>query len=292
MITQHPDRPGLPRLVVDVGVYVSAAISGTGPPTQLLEAAIEGRVVLLVSPLLLDELRDVLTRNKFRRWLSQADADAFIDALILLAEVVDDPPESSRQRVCRDPDDDYLVALTEAQSATMLVSGDADLHALHRPDVDVRSPRSAVEAILYEHSWGPPLIPADPQDAWASAEAAGNAAVLRTVAVFLSVIQEEDGDALLPFVVTPDSLPAWRAQLGTLRAALGGRGMATKVEYPSPDIAYVKLPPDPAETIKATGDVITPAEIVTLVRRPDLPETPGSNGWRVHAAGDYWRPDD
>lgn len=64
MTVEHADRPGRPRLVLDTGVYVSAAISGVGAPAQLLGAAIEGRVVLLVSALLADELREVLSRPK------------------------------------------------------------------------------------------------------------------------------------------------------------------------------------------------------------------------------------
>ncbi len=64
MTVEHPGRPGRPRLVLDSGVYVSAAISGVGAPAQLLGAAIEGRVVLLVSALLVGELREVLSRPK------------------------------------------------------------------------------------------------------------------------------------------------------------------------------------------------------------------------------------
>jgi predicted nucleic acid-binding protein len=89
---EHADRPGRPRLVLDSGVYVSAAISGVGAPAQLLGAAIEGRVVLLVSPLLLDELREVLGRPKLRRWLTSEDAQAFVEGVELLAELVQDPP--------------------------------------------------------------------------------------------------------------------------------------------------------------------------------------------------------
>jgi putative PIN family toxin of toxin-antitoxin system len=289
---EHPDHPGAPRLVVDAGVYVSAAITGQGPPVQLLEAAVEGRAVLIVSPLLLGEVRDVLARDKFRRWITQHDADAFVDALVLLAEVVDDPPDSSWQRLCRDPDDDYLVALAQAYRATLLVTGDRDLLDLHEPDLDVRSPRDAVEAIRYEHPWGPALIPAESEAAWASAEAAGNAPVLRAAAAFVNALQHPSAEQLLPYVVTPESLAAWLNDLQLAREGLGGRGMASGVEYLSPDIAYVRLPPDPGQTVKATGDILTTTHIITLLQRPDLPTVPEFEGCRVHAAGDYWRPSD
>lgn len=111
----------------------------------------EGGAVLLISPLLLEELRDVLAREKFRRWLPVEDAATFVDAILLLAEQVEDSPEVTWARVCRDPDDDYLVALAEATEATLLVSGDRDLLAVRRPGLDVRSPRGAIDAIRYAH---------------------------------------------------------------------------------------------------------------------------------------------
>lgn len=46
---------------------------------------------MLVSPLLLAELREVLARRKFRRWLPADDAAAFVDAVALLADLVEDP---------------------------------------------------------------------------------------------------------------------------------------------------------------------------------------------------------
>ena len=39
-------------------------------------------------------------------------------ALLLLAQPAEDPPRKEWAAVCRDPDDDYLVALTEACEAT------------------------------------------------------------------------------------------------------------------------------------------------------------------------------
>lgn len=290
---EHPARPSLPRLVVDPGVYVSAAISGTGAPAQLLETAVEGRAVLLVSPLLLAELREVLARRKFRRWLPEEDATAFVDAVVLIAARVDDPPEETRGRVCRDPDDDYLVALAESAEATLLVSGDRDLLAVRRPGLDVRSPRDAVAAITHQRTLGSALMTAGGESAWAAAEAAGNGDVLQTSVTFLAVLDEPTAPDLLPHIVTPESLYRWQADLEEVRRAISGRGMATGVDYPQEGVAYVKLPPDPGETVRATGEVVVEkAAILTLQRRPELPDALGLGGWRVHSVGDYVRPED
>ena len=83
---------------------------------------------MLVSPRLLDELADVLSRSKFRRWLTEEEADAFLSSIRLLAEPVADP--DSVLRVSPDPDDDYLVALGVAARADALVSGDRHLSGL------------------------------------------------------------------------------------------------------------------------------------------------------------------
>ena len=50
--------------------------------------------------MLLAELREVLAREKFRRWLSVEDAAAFVDDVVLLANPIDDPPDEAWARVC------------------------------------------------------------------------------------------------------------------------------------------------------------------------------------------------
>jgi len=99
-------------LVVDPGVWISALIGRPGPPDELLQAAAEGRAVVLVSPLLLAELREVVNRAKFRRYFTIEEAESFIAALELLAHHVEDPSRDRWVQICPDPDDDYLVALS------------------------------------------------------------------------------------------------------------------------------------------------------------------------------------
>jgi putative PIN family toxin of toxin-antitoxin system len=55
------------RVVLDANVLVSAAISAAGPPRRIVAAWIDGRFELVASPLLLEELRDVLDRPRLRR---------------------------------------------------------------------------------------------------------------------------------------------------------------------------------------------------------------------------------
>lgn len=108
---------------MDCNVLVSARLSPLGASAQLLRAAAQERFELIVSAELLGELSDVLAHDRFRRWFSAEEEDAFLAALQLAATVIDDPP--AVVGVTPDPDDDYLVALARAAEADYLVPGQA-----------------------------------------------------------------------------------------------------------------------------------------------------------------------
>jgi putative PIN family toxin of toxin-antitoxin system len=134
------------RIVLDTNVFVVAITSREGVSARLLLAARAGRFQLVVSPLLLDELSDVLARAKLRRYLSIEDAHRFVNAIRELAAVIDNPPEGG-DPITEDPDDDFLVLLSEAAGADVLVSGNPDLTTVKRPGLVLMTPREFVEAM-------------------------------------------------------------------------------------------------------------------------------------------------
>ncbi|WP_257790520.1 MULTISPECIES: putative toxin-antitoxin system toxin component, PIN family [Mycobacterium] len=109
---------------MDPNVWVSAVINPYGTPARVVEAVADGAITAVVTQHLLDELAGVLIRPKFRRWISIADAIAFVESLGGHADLRDDP--GSPTTGVRDPNDDYLVALAEAADAVS-VTGDDDL---------------------------------------------------------------------------------------------------------------------------------------------------------------------
>ncbi|MEO5919214.1 MAG: putative toxin-antitoxin system toxin component, PIN family [Candidatus Limnocylindrales bacterium] len=125
------------RAVLDTNVLISAILSPRGTPARLLIAWQSGAFELVVSPLLLAEVRRALTYPKLARLVSPADADAFVAWLGRWAEVAADPvgppPVHSE-----DPGDDYLIALAAAERA-VVVSGDAHLTSM-APAMPVRTP--------------------------------------------------------------------------------------------------------------------------------------------------------
>jgi putative PIN family toxin of toxin-antitoxin system len=113
------------RAVLDPSVLVSALITPDGPPAGLLVKAREAQLELIVSPQLLDELEEVLRRKKFRRYVILDEVGEYVDSLRKEGTLVPDP-EREAPITCRDPEDEYLLALAFAQKA-VLVSSDSDL---------------------------------------------------------------------------------------------------------------------------------------------------------------------
>ena len=137
------------RVVADANILVSAALapSPQSPSVRIIDAALDGRIELVMSPALLEEIADVLSRPRIRRRLSADDAQLFLAdvaaQVVMLADPLDPPT------VCRDPDDDYLVALAMIAGAEVLVSGDDDLLAVEpaRAGVEVMTPRQLVDRL-------------------------------------------------------------------------------------------------------------------------------------------------
>ena len=126
-------------------MLVSARLSPLGASAKLLRAAAEERFELVISPELLTELTDVLARDRFRRWFSAQEAEAFVDTLRLAATMVADPP--AEVGLTPDPDDDYLVSLARVAQADYLVSGDRHLTQLSNPDPPILTPRAFLELL-------------------------------------------------------------------------------------------------------------------------------------------------
>ncbi len=131
------------RAVLDVNVLISAVLSPHGAPGRLLVAWRNGAFELVVSPLLLAELRRALGYPKLARLVPPADVDALVTLLGRTAELVLDPPGPPPIR-SGDPNDDYLVALATAARA-VIVSGDT-----HMTDLADRIPVRRPAAFLAE----------------------------------------------------------------------------------------------------------------------------------------------
>jgi putative PIN family toxin of toxin-antitoxin system len=138
------------RVVADANVLISAALarSPNAPSVLILEAALDGRLDLVTSPQLLGEVTSVLKRPRLRKYLSTEEALRFVAGLATQTILLTDPP-GPPAAVCRDPDDDYLVALATARHADAIVSGDPDLHVIDNKqlDIEILTPRQLVDRL-------------------------------------------------------------------------------------------------------------------------------------------------
>jgi putative PIN family toxin of toxin-antitoxin system len=117
------------RAVIDTNVLL-AALLWRGPPHALLEQVRAGTLSMVSSPALLAELADVIGRAKFDAILVKTNTsrERSLAQVRQLADVIEPPP--LREPVCRDPDDDQVLALALAAKVDLIVSGDNDLLSL------------------------------------------------------------------------------------------------------------------------------------------------------------------
>ena len=137
-------------VVLDAGVFVSAAITPNGVASRIIAAAIEGHFEYLLCPQLVAEFTDVLSRPKITQRLSVAHRERFIADVVGVGREVGDPVEI--QAVSRDPKDDYLLALAIEHAAEHVVTGDDDLLTLSGPPVPVLRLRAFLDLLDSQES--------------------------------------------------------------------------------------------------------------------------------------------
>lgn len=133
-------------VTVDTNVLVSGVFFG-GIPGNIVTAAREGVLTLAMTPLLLSELRRVLSRAKFgldpdaiQLLMIDMEACATIVCLGKLQQVV-----------ARDPDDDAVVDCAVASGSLYIVSGDSHLSDMDMVEgISVVTPRRFVDLLKPE----------------------------------------------------------------------------------------------------------------------------------------------
>jgi putative PIN family toxin of toxin-antitoxin system len=117
-----------PRAVFDCMVFLQGAGRPAGPARACFRLVDEGKVVLCLSPGILTEVRDVLTRPKTQKkfpLLTPAWVEEFIENAKCKAMVISEVPKVLALE--RDPKDEPYLNLALATASQYLVSRDKDL---------------------------------------------------------------------------------------------------------------------------------------------------------------------
>jgi uncharacterized protein len=101
-------------------VLVSAFIAA-GPPSRILEEAIDGRLELVLPEPVIDELERILTGKLGFAWERWREVETFLTEL---AVNMVPAPEGPAEAVTGDPDDDLILACAVTAGVRVLVSGD------------------------------------------------------------------------------------------------------------------------------------------------------------------------
>lgn len=117
------------RLILDTNIVVSGLLWG-GIPRRLLNLGRDNQVLLFTSSVLLDELVNVLERDKFATLLVSQDITStfLMQRYGMLANLVE--PQPIERTVPNDADDDAVIAAALAAQADVIATGDSDLLTL------------------------------------------------------------------------------------------------------------------------------------------------------------------
>lgn len=136
------------KAVLDVGQYVSATIHARGHPAQILAAWRAGRLELVTSTAILDDLRRVLRYPRLRKrhqW-SDEEIELFVDSIALAATLT--PGILEVNAVAEDPTDNKVIACAVEGQADYVVASDDHLLKLERySHIEILPPRRFLDVL-------------------------------------------------------------------------------------------------------------------------------------------------
>ena len=115
------------RIVIDTNILISFFLIKKSSRFDTLIAQAE--VLLLYNQELIDEFITVTKRSKFERYFDEKDIESLLLMIKNRALFID---VTSQVTICRDPKDNFLLALAKDGKATHLITGDKDLLALKK----------------------------------------------------------------------------------------------------------------------------------------------------------------
>jgi len=110
------------KLIIDTNLWVSFLISNSHRKLDAL--LIENKIILLFSEALLDEIKQTISKPRLKKYFLE---NAFQEMMEVFEPYIELIEVRSTVDVCRDPDDNFLLALAKDGKANYLLTGDQDL---------------------------------------------------------------------------------------------------------------------------------------------------------------------
>jgi putative PIN family toxin of toxin-antitoxin system len=137
------------RVVVDTNVLVSGLFGIHGSPSfHILQAIRTQKLILVTSPVILEEVGKVINRERIVKLtkMSPAERTDFIDKLIERSDIT--AGKQLSQIVGRDVTDDKFLACGVEGKAEYIISGDEDLLVLTAfEEIKIITPRGFMEIL-------------------------------------------------------------------------------------------------------------------------------------------------
>ncbi|MBI4147714.1 putative toxin-antitoxin system toxin component, PIN family [Candidatus Woesearchaeota archaeon] len=114
------------KIVADTNLLI-ASIFWSGAPYKVVLQAVDGKLKIITSQHILNEVRKVLQDPKEGFQLSEQEIDDIINGILLYAEIVN---TDARIDVVRDPKDNHIITCAMAAKAVYIITRDKDLLSL------------------------------------------------------------------------------------------------------------------------------------------------------------------
>lgn len=113
------------KVIIDTNIWISFLI---GRELQNLKYLIvDERIKIITTSQLIDEIRLITSRKKLKKYFNP---EKISDLISLLGIIADNVKIKTIDKICRDPKDDFLLALSKESKADYLITGDNDLLTL------------------------------------------------------------------------------------------------------------------------------------------------------------------
>lgn len=115
-----------PKIIIDTNLWISFLIGKSF--TNLKSLIVEQQIKIIISEQLLTEIRTVTQRPKLTKYFPPQKVEDFLEFLESIAIKI---KITSKVTLCRDPKDNFLLALAKDSRADYLLTGDNDLLTLN-----------------------------------------------------------------------------------------------------------------------------------------------------------------